>query len=333
MAKICELDNEHDYEAAISQCVRVTGFHHWFFLSAMADALGLKFRAFAVESGGEPLGVVPMLSMRRGPLSAVNVLPIGYIGPLIRGDALRAGRVAELVTAMEPVLRRQLAVVARWGFSPGLNVTAEQLAAPGFEVSEWDDYVIPATRSLDDCLKAMTRKRRHSLRHNEGLGLYATDSSVEEITGWMPKRIVDVYQRLGSLSPYSLPAAQKITERLANHPDMLWRTVKQADGDVVGMTGSIITDDRLWCWLLMGDPAPGASPQTICYWDLIKWCAAEGRTCHMGGAPNEGIRKFKVSIGAEPETCMMVVRIRGPRRAYLAGLGLYERTLGRLSNR
>ena len=333
MANIHELDNELEYEAAISQCVRVTGFHHWFFLSAMANALDLKFRAFVVESGGEQLGVVPMLSLRRGPVSAVNVLPIGYIGPLINGDALRAGRVAELVASVNPVLRRQLAVVTRWGFSPGLNVTAEQLAPLGFEVSEWDDYVIPATRSLDDCLKAMTRKRRNSIKHNESLGLDVTDSSVEEITGWFPKQIVDVYGRLGSLSPYSLSAAQRLTEAMATHPRMLWRTAKQADGKVVGMTGSIVTDDRLWCWLLVGDRAPGMSPQTICYWDLIKWCVSAGLTSHFGGAPNEGIKKFKVSIGAEPETCIMAVRTVGPRRAYLAGLALYEQTLGRLTNR
>lgn len=333
MANIHELDNELEYEVAISQCVRVTGFHHWFFLRAMADALDLKFRAFAVESGGEPLGVVPMLSLRRGPVTAVNVLPIGYIGPLIHGDALRAGRFAELVAAVNPVLRRQLAVVIRWGFSPGLNVAAEQLAPLGFEVSEWDDYIIPATRSLDDCLKAMTRKRRHSIKHNEGLGLYVTDSSMEEITGWFPKQIVDVYGRLGSLSPYSLSAARRLTEAMAIHPRMLWRTVKQADGDVVGMTGSIITDDRLWSWLLIGDPTPGISPQTICYWDLLKWCVSAGLTLHLGGAPNEGIRKFKVSIGAEPETCMTAVRTIGPRRAYLAGLALYERTLGRQTGR
>jgi hypothetical protein len=333
MTNIRKLDNELEYEAAISQCVRVTGFHHWFFLSAIADALDLKFTAFAVESGGELLGVVPMLSLRRGPVTAVNVLPIGYIGPLIHGDALRAGRVAELVAAMNPVLRRQLAVVTRWGFSPGLNVAAEQLAPLGFEVSEWDDYVIPATRSVDDCLKAMTRKRRHSIKRNESLGLSVTDSSVEEITGWFPKQIVEVYGRLGSLSPYSLSTAQRLTEAMATHPRMRWRTVKQADGDVVGMTWSIITDDRIWCWLLVGDPAPGISPQTMCYWDLIKWGVSTGLTLHLGGAPNEGIKKFKVSIGAEPETCVMAVRTVGPRRAYLAGLALYERTLGRLTDR
>ena len=328
MATIHELDNEKAYEAEVSQCIRVTGYHHWFFLSAMADAFDLKFQSFAVESEGERLGVVPLLFRRRGPLSTVNLLPIGYIGPLIRGDALRAGRLAEMVTAVEPVLRRQRATITRWGFSPGLDVSAEQLALQGFEVSGFDNYIIPGTRSLDDCLKAMARKRRQSIRHNEVLGLHATESSMEEIKEWFPAQIVELYRRQGTPSPYPLIAARKLTERLAGDPRILWRTVKQTHGEVVGMTGSIIGDDRLWFWLLAGAPSPGASPQTLCYWDLLKWCVSAGLTLDSGGAPNEEIRRFKVSIGAELETCVTAVRMR-PKAAYKVGRTLYDWTLAR----
>ena len=84
MMTIHELDNEQAYEAELSQCVGVTGYHQWFFLQAIADALNLEFRAFAVEFEAEFLGVVPLLFRRRGPISTVNILPIGCIGPLIR---------------------------------------------------------------------------------------------------------------------------------------------------------------------------------------------------------------------------------------------------------
>src|SRR5215469_4857618 len=94
---ISELNDEQAYEAEIGECVGVTGYHHWFFLSALADALGLEFRTFAVDSGGERLGAVPLLFRRNGPVSTVNFLPVGCIGPVIRGEALRAGRVGELL--------------------------------------------------------------------------------------------------------------------------------------------------------------------------------------------------------------------------------------------
>src|ERR1700753_2136986 len=118
MATILELDDEQAYEAEVSQCVGTTGYHHWFFLSALADALGYEFRAFAVDSGGERLGVVPLLFRRSGPVSTANFLPVGCIGPVVRGEALRAGRVGELLRGAEPVLRRHRGVAARWGGAP-----------------------------------------------------------------------------------------------------------------------------------------------------------------------------------------------------------------------
>ena len=143
MVAVYQLDNEQDYEAEVGQCVGVTGYHHWFFLSAMAQALDMQFRAFAVDADGKRLGVVPLLFRRRGPVSTVNLLPIGCIGPLIRGEALRAGLLGELIKGVEPVLRAHRTVAAKWAFSPGLNVQREHLAMPGFEVSEWENYVMP----------------------------------------------------------------------------------------------------------------------------------------------------------------------------------------------
>jgi hypothetical protein len=67
MATITELEDEQAYEAEVSQCVGMTGYHHWFFLSALAEALGYEFRAFALDSGGERLGAVPLLSAAAGP--------------------------------------------------------------------------------------------------------------------------------------------------------------------------------------------------------------------------------------------------------------------------
>src|SRR6201995_5172848 len=154
MPTISEIDNELAYEAEISECVGVTGYHHWFFLRALAGAIGYGFRAYAVESGGEPLGGLPMLSRRGGPASTVNFLPVGGIGPVIRGEALRAGRAGELLRAAAPVLRRHRTVAARWASSPALRLPADALALPGFEPFEWENFVLPATQSPDDCWKS-----------------------------------------------------------------------------------------------------------------------------------------------------------------------------------
>jgi hypothetical protein len=332
MITLHELDNEQAYEAEVSQCVRVTGYHHWFFLSAMAEALNLKFRAFAVDANEERLGVVPLLFRRRGPVSTVNYLPVGSIGPLISGAALRGGQMHDLVSAMEPVLRRHQTVVTQWAFSPGLNVSAEHLAIPGFEVFESENYVIPATKSVDDCLKSMSRVRRQSIRQSEGRGLLVTDSSIEEITRWLPEQISGAYRRQGTLPSYKLAETRSLTEKLATHPRMLWRTVKAADGRVLGISGCVIGDDRLWGWLMVGPPVPGVSAHSLCYWDLIKWSLPRGLAYDLGGVPSEGIRSFKISVGADVETCVTAIRTR-PRVVYNAGRALYNWTMTRRAMR
>jgi CelD/BcsL family acetyltransferase involved in cellulose biosynthesis len=327
MATIYELDDEQAYEAEVSHCVGVTGYHHWFFLTALADSLNYEFRAFAVDSGGERLGVVPLLFRRRGVVSTANFIPVGCVGPVLRGEALRAGRAGELLHGAEPVLRRHRTVAARWAFSPGLNVNARELARSGFEVSGWENYVIPGTKSVDDLLKSMSRSRRQSinrhLRRGEDRGVSVAPATAEEITQCLPEQISAVYERQGRAPLYNLAEVRNLTERLAAHPRMLWRTVKDPDGQVVGMAGCVIGDDRLWGWLISGTPVKGVSVQILCYWDLIKWSLDRGLALDLGGAPNEGIRELKTSLGADMETAVRGFQFR-PRAAYKAAAALRD---------
>jgi len=325
MATIHKLDDEQAYEAEVSQCVGVTGYHHWFFLNALADAVNCEFQAYAVESGGERLGVVPLLLRRRGPVSMVNFIPVGAIGPVIRGEALRAGRAGELLHGVRPVLRRNRTVAARWAFAPGLGVSPDDLLRAGFAVSDWDNYLIPGTKSVDDLLKGMTRSRRQSLnrhlRRGEDRGMTITEPSAEEIARFLPEQVVAVYQRQGRTPLYNLAEVNTLTQRLAAHPRMLWRTVKDPDGAVAGMAGCVIGDDRLWGWLISGAQTNGVSIEILVYWDLIKWSLERGLALDLGGAPNDGIKELKTSLGAEMETAFRALQFR-PAAAYRAAEAL-----------
>ena len=330
MAALRELENEQEYEAELSQCVGATGFHHWFFLTAMADAFNLTLHAYAVESAGVPLGVVPLLFRRRGPVSSVNSLSFRSVGPLPRGEALRAGRLPELTGAVEPVLRKQRALVTVWEFPPGLHVTPEEVALPGFDVFESQTYVVPGTRSVDDCWKAMSQLRRRSVRRCESLGFTVTDGSREEITQWLPGQVSGVYAHQGALASYTLAEARVFTERLAAHPRVRWRTVRSAEGEVLAMTGSVIGAERVEAWLMGGPHLPKVSAHSLAYWDLVNWALPQGLTLDFGGAPSDGVRTFKVSAGCEPEAGVSARRVRF-RSAYERGLRLHHWGVTRLA--
>ena len=316
-----ELADELAYEEELSRCVGVTGFHHWFFLSALADALGMRMRAFAVESGGECLGVVPLLFRRRGFVSTVNYLPVGCLGPVLRGEALRSGRVAEMLRAVEPILLRERVVVTRWAFSPGLDIGEEQLAMPGFEVSRTENFAVPSTKSVSDYLKSLKPKQRSAIKRGEARGMRAEPSATEEIMGWLPERVSGMHARQGIVSSYTLEAARSMAERLADDPRMLWRTVRAEDGRVLAMNASIVGNDRLWGWLLAGEAIPGPSPHVAIYWDAIQWSLGRGLACDFGGVPTSGIRDFKIAMGGEAELCFAAERVRP--RVYKAGRDLH----------
>jgi hypothetical protein len=323
MATIRELDDEQGYEAAISECVGVTGYHHWFFLKALADAFSYEFRAFAVDSGGKHLGVAPLLFRRRGPVSTVNFLPVGPIGPLLCGEALRAGRMVELLRGLAPVLRRHLTVATRWDFMPDLNVTADDLAAAGYAPFTWESFVIPATKSVDDCWKAMSTGRRQSIRQTEARGVVVRDSTQEEITQWFPGQMSDLYRRQGRMPVYGSAVVRSLTQRLARHPRMLWRTAQGEDGTLYGMTVSVVGDERLWGWQIVGPSVRSMSPHTVLHWDSFKWASARELAYDMGGVPHEGIRVIKHSLGAELETIIGAFRFR-PGAVYKTATALRQ---------
>jgi hypothetical protein len=308
--RLQEFTDERDYEGELGQCAGVTGFHRWFFLTAFAEALGLRMRVFAVDAGSERLGVVPMLFRRRGPVSTVNYLPVSGIGPLLRGEALRAGRACEMLRAVEPVLRRERAVVTKWAFSPGLEVGADRLAARGFEVTRTENFMVPGTKSVEDYLKGLAPKQRAAVRRGEQRGLSAGPSTEDEIARWLPSQLGRLRGGRPALPGYSLAAGRIIAERLGGDPRMLWRSVRDAEGRTLVMNACVVDTERLWGWLLVGEPGPGPSPHVAAYWDAIKWSLGRQLTCDFGGVPTAGIRGFKAAMGGEAELCAVAERVR-----------------------
>ncbi len=314
--RLRELTDERAYEAELAECAGVTGYHRWFFLTAFAAALGLRMRAFAVEEEAGPLGVVPLLFRRRGPVSTVNYLPVSQIGPLLRGEALRSGRVAQVLRAVEPVLREQRTVVTRWAFSPGLDAGAGSLAAHGFTLNREESFVVPGTMSVEDYLKRLAPKQRAAVRRGGLRGLTVGASTREEIIRWFPWQL-SAWPGRGGAPGYGLAAARSLAERLADHPRMYWRSVRAADGRTLVMNASIVDTERLWGWLLVGEAVPGPSPHVAAYWDAVQWSLGRGLACDFGGVPSSGIRDFKAAMGGEAEVSTVAERVR-PRACRLA---------------
>ncbi|HTU07437.1 MAG TPA: GNAT family N-acetyltransferase [Trebonia sp.] len=316
-----DLVDEEAYEAELVKCAGVTGFHRWFFLRALSDALGLRFRAFAIDSGGSPAGVLPVLLRRRGPVSTANYLPVPHVGPVFRPPGT-AELLAGALRAADRYLLYERVVVTKWSFAPGLEVDRAVLAGRRFELSEEENFVVPADRSAADHLASLPQKLRSEIRSGLARGMRAGPSTREEILSWFPARVTAPYERQGIAAAYPRAAATELAERLAADPRMLWRSVRAGDR-VLAVVASIVDTTRLWEWLLAGERVKGPSPHLIVYSDAIEWSLSRGMACDFGGAPTPGIRDFKVRMGCVAEQCLTAERVRP--KAYRAARRLHAR--------
>jgi hypothetical protein len=305
-ATLHELNSEDEYEAELAQCVGVTGYHRWFFLKAISESIGVRMRMFAVEKGGERIGVLPILLRRRGPISTANYLPVPRVGPLLRD----AETYPDVLAAAEPFLLRQLTAATKWAFAPGSPATPEPLSALGFDVHPIDNFVVPASRSTTEHLAAMSRTLRKELRDCQAAGMKAAQADVHEIKEWFADRVAAPYSKQGLIPAYSRQSALRLVELLGTDPRMLWRSVYDDRGQLVAVIASIIDPDRLYAWIMVGDHSNPPSPHVFMLWDAIEWALNHGLDCDLSGAPNDGIRKYKLRLGAVPEPCINAERVR-----------------------
>ncbi len=292
---------EEDYEAEIAKCVGVTGFNRWFFLNALSESLGFRMRTFAVEKDGVTIGVLPIFLKRRGPVSLANYLPVPHVGPLLRDEMY----LTDVLAAAEPYLRRQLTADQRWAFGPGAPVAADQLARLGYQVTVDETFFVAAGRSPADHLAAMSRQRRHDIKVELAHGVTAGPADIREIREWFAERVASTYERQGIAPIYSRDACRMLVDFLGADSRMLWRSVRDNNGQLMAVTVGIIDVDRLWGWQIAGDHDAHPNSHLMAYWDYIEWGLNRNLSCDFGGSPNPGIRAFKLRMGVTSEACLV----------------------------
>jgi hypothetical protein len=261
---------------------------------------------FAVEKDDSTIGVLPILLRRRGPITTANDVPVSHVGPLFRDGTT----VAEVLTSAEPFLLRHLAVATKWAFAPGAPVTPGPLSDLGFRARSIENFVVPAGRTPTEQLAAMSRTNRKNLTACRSLGMKASSADVDEIKDWFASQVGAPYKKLQIVPDYSYDAAAKLVDLLGTDPRMLWRSVHDDHGRVIAATACIIDHDRLYGWILTGDHDHSPSPHILAYWDVIEWAMDHNLTCDFGGGPTDGIRGYKLRLGAVSESCLIAERVR-----------------------
>lgn len=296
------LDDERMYEAALGHCDGVTGFHHWFFLEALAEGFGLRPRGFLITRGGEPIGLVPVILRPRGPFRSANLLPLMYAGPIAR-----KGELGGVLAAIEPVLRRERVVATKWSFAPSFTPDAAALHQLGFHIGVQQIFVIPHAVAPQQRWRLLSGNLRRVIRQLRLDGAECGPSTREEIVEVFPSLATAAWRRQGLPPPVSGAVAKAVAEHLIGRPEMLWRSVRM-DGEFMALLAGIVHRDRLWGWKLVGPHITGRSPHALAYWDMIEQCGERRLDFDLGGAPTEGIGQLKARLGGELQDAVVATR-------------------------
>lgn len=272
-----------------------TPFHLAAFLSTAGRHLGLRTDLTVLEADGRVIGAVPLLIRARGPLALVNHrLPFPYLGPLLppgwSPDAV--------LSAIRRHLRPQVLL------SYGVESVGPLMPtpAPGWEYrDDFESAVIVLKGRDDDALlgrfDALQRANvRRGIRRGFETGPATRQDVAEHLASWSAA----AFARQGLPPRWPAGAQVAIYDQMAASGRVL-ATAARRDGELLGVTVDFSWADRVYAWEIGLNPtgrAAGVAP-VLSYAAVCRARDLGAAEMDILGAPNEGIARYKRSLGAE----------------------------------
>jgi len=276
-----------------------TIFHTEEWLGIISRVFKAELRKFLVYDGqgGEPSGMFPLFSIRRGPLrifaSPLSGWATPRLGPLLEG--IDPGGFME---GLNDMLSGERAHYVEVSFVS--DVSSELPESFGYNLETRYTYILRLEPDEGVMWGKITSKCRNMVRKalKNGVSIYEPDSD-----GWIGlyhDMALDVYSRSGRLPPIGERYLREIWETL--RPRNAAR-VLMAEYEGVTIAGAIflIYGDWAYYWDGVSYRAYNrVAPNNLIQWEFIKWASGNGvRMYDMIGANNPGIAKFKASFGPE----------------------------------
>lgn len=316
-------DDPGEWDALVAQHAGATGFHDWSWLQLMADVFGWRFIPLVVARQGTPVGVFPVV-LRPGPIARPADPPFPYVGPLVPGallpDVLRAFRRWQV---------RHGVPIARFDLGPAVTPPDELLSRCGVEWTGDRTYVVDLadSPSPEQLLAGMSRSARHNVRAAERRGVEIRPSLPGEVTAFLPRVLSESYESRGVPSPYPDDIGARI-ERWAEGRDHVYAATAVVEGELAGVILALAGHPVVMGWAGGTLRAyRSANPSSALYHHIVQWSSAHGHTAlDMVGRVDEGISRFKMSMGATERPFVTVVSSPLPRVARSAATALWQVT-------
>ena len=310
--------SEARWDGLLDPAAGSTAFHTWGWLDLQARAHGWRFEPLLAVVDGEPVGVAPVLLVRRGPVLMEARVPFPYVGPVVPPEHLPG-----TLTALDGWARANSVVSSRQEFAPGLTRPAAAAAAAGWDVHQDRTLVVDLSHGSEDVFWRGTRRSvRRTFRTAERAGVVVRPSTRADVVTWLPRFLDEAYGARGMPSPYPRHIGSLVWDRYGQRDDVCMLSASIGD-EPGGLSIAFGHGDTLFSWAGGGFRSRRAdNPGTALYVHEIVWALEHGyRRVDEVGAVDEGVTQFKRGFGAEEVPYLVATRTHSPiwryaRRAY-----------------
>ncbi|MBF4612963.1 GNAT family N-acetyltransferase [Curtobacterium sp. VKM Ac-1376] len=257
--------------------------------------------------------------LRSGLARGAAPLPFPFVGPLVSDELL------------VPTLRdfrwwqvRHAVPVARFDVGPGLGDASAALTSAGVEWTTDRTDVVDLTDATPETLvPSMKRGARQALRAAQRNGVEVRPAVPGEVATLLPQVLDESYSSRGVPSPYPGGVGERV-ERWASGRDDVYAATALVAGEPAGVIVALANQPVVTGWAGGTLRAyRSANPSTVLYHDLLRWSLDRGHTAvDLVGHVDEGISRFKKSLGATEKPYTSVVSSPLPHGARAAALSL-----------
>ena len=318
-----------EWAALVAGSDGATGFHDLSWLRMQSDLYGWSCTPLIVWHGTEPVGVFPVL-LQRGLLRRPASLPFPFVGPLVP-DAL----LIRTLQAFRWWQVRHGVPISRFDLGPGVGPVAAGLTHAGIESSPERTYIVDLRGATPESLVAGTKRgARQALRAADRNAVEIRRAIPGEVATLLPQVLSESYSSRGVPSPYPDEIGERIERWAAGRDDVYAATALVAGvpaGVIVALAGQPVVTG--WAGGTLRAHRH-ANPSTVLYHHLLRWSLDRGHTAvDLVGHVDEGIARFKMSLGATETPYTNVVSSPLPRGARAAALSVLNASTRLLPSR
>lgn len=325
--EVAILDDAASWNDLVERSPQTTPFHRFEALEVMAEYSDTTLYPFCGYKGEEPVGLLPIFGLSRGPVRAALSPPpdlkINYLGPaLLNHEGLKQRKAEKrhrrFVEAVEEELGERLDPHYFHVRGGPAYTDPRPFVWNDFEPTPEYTYLVDLTAGLDDLFMTFSSDLRENVRRAEDVDheLHEGDEEdVERVIDWVRDRHAE--QDVDFAVPPSFAS-----DLYGVLPDDAMRiTVCRSDGEFVGGEITLEDDEILYGWQAAADYEHELAVSDVVIWHLLRQAHERGiERYDLGGANNPRLCEYKAKYNPDVRTYYTLERgnaaVNGLKKLY-----------------